>query len=74
MASPAPLPDPRRILEEAAALRPFIVDLVLRVCRERTVNYFEADFPGAEDAQMTRPEIFERSPFEILIDDCRRDI
>ncbi|PYS96311.1 MAG: hypothetical protein DMF50_05085 [Acidobacteria bacterium] len=55
MASPAPLPDPRRILEEAAALRPFIVDLVLRVCRERTVNYFEADFPGGGPDGMASP-------------------
>jgi len=41
---------------------------------ERLLLSVEANFPGAEDAQMTRPEIFERSPFEILIDDCRRDI
>jgi len=50
-----PLPDPRAILEEARALRSFIVDLTLRVCRERTVDYFPEDFPGGGPDGMTSP-------------------
>ncbi len=49
------LPDPRAILEEARALRSFIVDLTLRVCRERTVDYFPEDFPGGGPDEMTSP-------------------
>ncbi len=49
------LPDPRVLLEEARALRPFIVDLTVRVCRERTVNYFAEDFPGGGPDGMTSP-------------------
>jgi len=49
------LPDPRAILEEARALRSFIVDLTLRVCRERTVDYFPEDFPGGGPDGMTSP-------------------
>ncbi|HEV8702812.1 MAG TPA: M20/M25/M40 family metallo-hydrolase [Candidatus Polarisedimenticolia bacterium] len=49
------LPDPRAILEEARSLRSFIVDLTLRVCRERTVNYFPEDFPGGGPDGMTSP-------------------
>src|SRR5881628_857418 len=49
------LPDPRVLLEEARALRPFIVDLTVRVCRERTVNYFAEDFPGGGPDAMTSP-------------------
>src|SRR6266850_2933546 len=49
------LPDPRVSLEEARALRSFIVDLTIRVCRERTVNYFPEDFPGGGPDGMTAP-------------------
>src|SRR6267378_2717262 len=49
------LPDPRVSLEEARALRSFIVDLTIRVCRERTVNYFPEDFPGGGPDGMTSP-------------------
>jgi succinyl-diaminopimelate desuccinylase len=46
---------PRTLLEEARALRPFIIDLTIRVCRERTVNYFPEDFPGGGPDGMTSP-------------------
>src|SRR5437667_11448279 len=49
------LPDPRAILDEAQALRPFIVDLTLRICRERTVDYFVEDFPGGGPDGMASP-------------------
>ena len=49
------LPDPRALLEAARALRPFIVDLTVRVCRERTVNYFPEDFPGGGPDGMRFP-------------------
>ena len=48
-------PDPRVMLGEARALRPFIVDLTVRVCRERTVSYFPEDFPGGGPDGMTSP-------------------
>jgi len=37
--------DPAGISKKADSLRDFIVDLTLRICRERTVDYFEEDFP-----------------------------
>ncbi len=55
MASTVSLPDPRAILDEAVGLRPFIVDLTLRISRERTVNYIETDFPGEGPDGMTSP-------------------
>jgi succinyl-diaminopimelate desuccinylase len=48
-------PDPADILKQAEGLRPFIVDLTLRICRERTVNYFEHDYPGEGPDGMTSP-------------------
>jgi acetylornithine deacetylase/succinyl-diaminopimelate desuccinylase-like protein len=51
----APPPDPKRIQEEARALRPFIVDLTIRICRERTVDYFPEDFPGGGPDGMASP-------------------
>jgi succinyl-diaminopimelate desuccinylase len=36
-------------------MRSFIVDLTLRLCRERTVNYFERDYPGGGPDGMTSP-------------------
>ncbi len=55
MTAEASRPDPRRILDEARALRSFIVDLCLRVCRERTVNYLADDFPGGGPDGMESP-------------------
>ncbi len=36
-------------------MRPFIVDLTLRIARERTVNYFTDDFPNAGPDGMRSP-------------------
>ena len=49
------LPAPASILREAEALRPFIVDLTLRICRERTVDYFVEDYPGGGPDGMKSP-------------------
>ncbi|MFQ5700969.1 MAG: M20 family metallopeptidase [Acidobacteriota bacterium] len=40
---------------EAEAMRAFIVDLTLRICRERTVDYFPDHFPGGGPDGMTSP-------------------
>jgi succinyl-diaminopimelate desuccinylase len=55
MTSEASRPDPRRILDEARALRSFVVDLCLRISRERTVNYLAEDFPGGGPDGMESP-------------------
>lgn len=55
MASTVSIPDPKVILGEAEGLKPFIVDLTLRISRERTVNYMEEDFPGGGPDGMTSP-------------------
>src|SRR4051812_48870808 len=34
----------------------------------------ETEITGADDAQMPGPEIVDRSPVEILLDDCRADV
>lgn len=49
------LPDPSEILNEAETMRTFIVDLTLRICRERTVDYFVEDFPGGGPDGMRSP-------------------
>src|SRR5437762_9273290 len=49
------LPDPLQILREAESMRSFIVDLTLRICRERTVDYFVQDFPGGGPDGMKSP-------------------
>jgi succinyl-diaminopimelate desuccinylase len=49
------LPDPPQILREAESMRSFIVDLTLRICRERTVDYFVEDFPGGGPDGMASP-------------------
>jgi succinyl-diaminopimelate desuccinylase len=49
------LPDPSKILREAESMRSFIVDLTLRICRERTVDYFLEDFPGEGPDGMASP-------------------
>ena len=48
-------PDPAEILREAQAMREFIVDLALRICRERTVNYNPSDYPGEGPDGMASP-------------------
>ncbi len=65
------LPDPRAILEEARALRAAIVDLTLRVCRARTVDYLEEDFPGGGPDGMTSPGQ-EAKVVAILADELKR--
>ena len=55
MSSTVQRPDPRGILEEAKGLRDYIVDLTLRICRERTVNYSPDDFPGEGPDGMSSP-------------------
>src|SRR5262245_23812253 len=52
--TPAP-PEARAFAERARALRPFIVDLTLRICRERPVNYSPDDFPGGGPDGMDAP-------------------
>src|SRR5437870_7139476 len=49
------LPDPSQILRDAESMRAFIVDLTLRICRERTVDYFVEDFPGGGPDGMKSP-------------------
>lgn len=51
----ADLPDPASILVEARGMRDFIVDLTLRICRERTVDYFVEDYPGGGPDGMASP-------------------
>jgi succinyl-diaminopimelate desuccinylase len=63
--------DPRAIREAARALRPFIVDLTLRVCRARTVNYMPDDFPGGGPDDMPEPGMESRVT-SILAEECRR--
>jgi succinyl-diaminopimelate desuccinylase len=54
--TPGPaLPDPGELQRRSQELRPFIVDLTLRICREKTVDYFEADYPGGGPDGMTSP-------------------
>ncbi|HEY3176874.1 MAG TPA: M20/M25/M40 family metallo-hydrolase [Candidatus Polarisedimenticolia bacterium] len=47
--------DPAEILREGEKLRSFIVDLTLRICRERTVDYFADDYPGGGPDGMASP-------------------
>jgi acetylornithine deacetylase/succinyl-diaminopimelate desuccinylase-like protein len=49
------MPDPSKILRDAESMRAFIVDLTLRICRERTVDYFVDDFPGGGPDGMKSP-------------------
>jgi len=49
------LPDSSEILREAESMRTFIVDLTLRICRERTVDYFLEDFPAGGPDGMASP-------------------
>src|SRR5262245_51548515 len=48
-------PEARDFAEKARALKPFIIDLTLRICRERTVNYAPEDFPGGGPDGMEGP-------------------
>jgi succinyl-diaminopimelate desuccinylase len=54
-AKPGPGAELPALGEAAQALRPYIVDLTLRICRERTVNYMPADFPGGGPDGMPGP-------------------
>ena len=63
--------DPRAIREAARALRPFIVDLTLRICRVRTVNFMPDDFPGGGPDDMPGPGMESRVT-SILGEECRR--
>jgi acetylornithine deacetylase/succinyl-diaminopimelate desuccinylase-like protein len=47
--------EPRALAEAAKALRPYIVDVTLRISRERTVNYMATDFPGGGPDDMPGP-------------------
>src|SRR5438270_3118233 len=49
------LHDPSQIHREAEAMRSFIVDLTLRISRERTVDYYIEDFPGGGPDGMKSP-------------------
>ncbi|HEV8201535.1 MAG TPA: M20/M25/M40 family metallo-hydrolase [Candidatus Polarisedimenticolia bacterium] len=71
MTAPGGTEDPRAIREAARALRPFIVDLTLRVCRARTVNYMAEDFPGGGPDDMPAPGMESRVT-SILAEECRR--
>src|SRR5262245_43466901 len=55
MTAPVSPPDARAFQEEARRLRPFLVDLALAICRERTVNYNPDDFPGGGPDGMEAP-------------------
>lgn len=55
MTASRPAPDARAFQDEAARLRRDLVDLALRVCRERTVNYNPDDFPGGGPDGMPAP-------------------
>jgi acetylornithine deacetylase/succinyl-diaminopimelate desuccinylase-like protein len=48
-------PDPAAVQKRAESLRKFIVDLTLRICREKTVDYFEADYPQGGPDGMAMP-------------------
>lgn len=47
--------DPASILSEAERMRGFIVDLTLRICREKTVDYDVADYPAGGPDGMASP-------------------
>jgi succinyl-diaminopimelate desuccinylase len=55
MSDQNPVIDQKKILGEADALRDFMVDLTLRISRERTVDYFEEDFPNGGPDGMEMP-------------------
>jgi succinyl-diaminopimelate desuccinylase len=48
-------PEPAEILRQAESMRSFIVDLTIRICRERTVDYFVEDFPAGGPDGMASP-------------------
>lgn len=55
MPDATPAVDPQSVLDKAEAMREFIVDLTLRISREKTVDYFEADYPGEGPDGMDMP-------------------
>ena len=71
MTNSAASPEARLWAERARALRPYIVDLTLRICRERTVNYMAEDFPGGGPDGMESPGM-ESRVVRILEEELRR--
>lgn len=65
------LPDPRAIQTEAEAQRHSLVDLTLRICRARTVDYLPEDFPGGGPDGMASPGE-EGKVVAILAEELRR--
>jgi succinyl-diaminopimelate desuccinylase len=55
MTPTSPTPDARAFKEQAESLRQYIVDLTLRISRERTVNYSPEDFPNGGPDGMENP-------------------
>ncbi|HXI01852.1 MAG TPA: M20/M25/M40 family metallo-hydrolase [Candidatus Saccharimonadales bacterium] len=55
MTSSTPPVEPGLILEKAESMRDFIVDLTLRISRERTVDYFQEDYPNGGPDGMEIP-------------------
>ncbi|HZM70332.1 MAG TPA: M20/M25/M40 family metallo-hydrolase [Candidatus Cryosericum sp.] len=55
MTARKPAPEPSALRQDAEALRPFIVDLTLRICRARTVNYLLDHFPDRGPDDMPGP-------------------
>lgn len=55
MTAGKPAPESSVLRQEAERLRPFIVDLTLRICRERTVNYLLDHFPDRGPDDMPAP-------------------
>ena len=64
-------PDGTALMRGAEALRPFIVDLTLRICRARTVNYLLDNFPDKGPDGMPAPGQESRVT-SILADELRR--
>src|SRR5262245_16676696 len=71
MTARQPAPEPSDLRREAEALRPFIVDLTLRICRARTVNYLLDHFPDRGPDDMPGPGQ-ESRVVSILGDELRR--
>jgi acetylornithine deacetylase/succinyl-diaminopimelate desuccinylase-like protein len=64
-------PEARVWAERARALEPYIIDLTLRICRERTVNYMAEDFPGGGPDGMEGPGM-ESRVVRVLEEELRR--
>jgi succinyl-diaminopimelate desuccinylase len=71
MTARKPAPGPSDLRRDAEGLRPFIVDLTLRICRARTVNYLLEHFPDRGPDDMPAPGQ-ESRVVSILGDELRR--